>query len=587
MGLLGPGQTTRAKAAAAVIKTHGVDPNFVTDRVVGRTKKPRCYEMAFRPNVDAGLMRYVCCAEDCQAFGTARFSFTTEEEMICHWNTFHVAVMLQFTCQHPACGTVFAANQGSLNRYLSHIERRRKEEADTRVPLRQRHSYEADEKALTIKPNPYYKPPDPQDEVPQRVARVIAPPVYRYSGNPGDNVRNIRWAYRRIFEKKIRHAMERPAAADSKKRRRSDASLNRPDGARKRHKSSSSQGGSRRRRESGVTSVSSGSSRSTYRNPRPGPSKMLKIQLKIKRCQQPGAGNKTAMMATSPRKAGRQCPSTTSSGPSDGSGCQPQVSGQGEVRVTVPSDTDPLQDGPIDRRLTWEESSQLVLTQPTARPREKPTWNDLCVATNFLGEVGTSENPRFTYEEAVHNRKSGRGLTLYVGEDIVQQEGDELVKRSGPKLKRLRMAVEESKLPLLPQGVLPGGWDALGQPWDLMDCPAEQVPLITSAHDHSRMTVAVLVSFPPELLYFPDVIHMDRAIRVWKKASQKSPVGMREETHKDGRLKSTGVTYGRLSLPGYRHSVPVQEALKEARWPDFHAGHWGNRENPPAPEGDV
>ncbi len=62
---------------------------------------------------------------------------------------------------------------------------------------------------------------------------------------------------------------------------------------------------------------------------------------------------------------------------------------------------------------------------------------------------------------------------------------------------------------------------------------------------------------------------------------------MSEETQKDGHLKSAGTTYGRLSLPGYRHSVPVQEALKEARWADFSEGRWGNRENPRAPEGDV
>ncbi len=77
------------------------------------------------------------------------------------------------------------------------------------------------------------------------MARVIAPPVYRHSGNPGDNVRNIRWAYRRIFEKKIRQALERPSSTSSKKRRRSDASLTRPDGTKKRHKSGSSQEGSR------------------------------------------------------------------------------------------------------------------------------------------------------------------------------------------------------------------------------------------------------------------------------------------------------------------------------------------------------
>ncbi len=154
----------------------------------------------------------------------------------------------------------------------------------------------------------------------------------------------------------------------------------------------------------------------------------------------------------------------------------------------MPNKTDPFRDGPINKRLTWKEPSPLVLTQPTAQPRGRAAWDSLCVATDFetgqlQGEVGTPENPRFTYEEAVHNHRSGRAMTLYMGEDIVQQEGDELIRRSIPKLKQLLMDVEESKLPLLPQGMLPRGWDALGRPWALMNCHAEQVPQIPSAHD--------------------------------------------------------------------------------------------------------
>ncbi len=54
----------------------------------------------------------------------------------------------------------------------------------------------------------------------------------------------------------------------------------------------------------------------------------------------------------------------------------------------------------------------------------------------------------------------------------------------------------------------------MGRPWALMDCPAEQVPQIPSAYDQPRVMVAVLVSFPPEPLYFLDKRHMDCAIRV-------------------------------------------------------------------------
>ncbi len=134
----------------------------------------------------------------------------------------------------------------------------------------------------------------------------------------------------------------------------------------------------------------------------------------------------TAKTSTSARKAGRRRrPSTASDRPKDGSERQPRVSSQGEVRVTVPNKTDPLRDGPIDRRLTWKEPSPLMLTQPTAQPRDRAAWDNLCVATDFetgqlQGEVGTPENPRFTYEEAVHDRRSGRAMTLHVGEDIMQ-----------------------------------------------------------------------------------------------------------------------------------------------------------------------
>ena len=99
--------------------------------------------------------------------------------------------------------------------------------------------------------------------------------------------------------------------------------------------------------------------------------------------------------------------------------------------------------------------------------------------------------------------------------------------------------------------------------------------------------MAVLVSFPPEPLYFPDLAHMDRAIKVWNKASQRKSLGINDELHADGRPKGARRIYERLLLPSYHHSVPVQETLKEARWPDFREGHWGNRENPPAREGDV
>ncbi len=76
-------------------------------------------------------------------------------------------------------------------------------------------------------------------------------------------------------------------------------------------------------------------------------------------------------------------------------------------------------------------------------------------------------------------------MTLYVGKDILSEERDKLLQSLGPSLEKLWKKNKESELPLLPQGVLPGGWDALGRPWALMDCLTGQMPRIPSTHGHS------------------------------------------------------------------------------------------------------
>ncbi len=134
------------------------------------------------------------------------------------------------------------------------------------------------------------------------------------------------------------------------------------------------------------------------------------------------------------------------------------------------------------------------------------TWDELCSITNYdtgwlLGDVGTPEDPMFTYEEAVRQRHCKQGLTLFVGDDIVPVEGDRLLEMLERNLKKLRKQVYVAELPLLPRGLLLGGWDGIRRPWALMDCPVERVPRIPSIRGCSRVTIAVLVSFPPEPSY--------------------------------------------------------------------------------------
>ena len=215
-------------------------------------------------------------------------------------------------------------------------------------------------------------------------------------------------------------------------------------------------------------------------------------------------------------------------------------------------------------------------------PQRRTVWERLCKATNIdtgqlRGSVGTLDKPLLTYEEAVRQRGTDRDLVLWVGPDIIPAGEDEFPKkRSEVDLKRIRKQVDEGQLPQLPPDVLPEGCDALGRPWALIDCPAEKVPRIPSVHGTSRVTVAALVSFPPEPFFFVNVVHLDGVIRVKNKVGHATYLGLQGELDQNQTLKEAHRTYGRVKPPGYGDSVPVQECLKEPWWSAYREGRWGN-----------
>ena len=201
--------------------------------------------------------------------------------------------------------------------------------------------------------------------------------------------------------------------------------------------------------------------------------------------------------------------------------------------------------------------------------------------------MGTPEEPLFTYEQAVHHRRGRDDLQLVVGKDIPTEERDRLSKAKITKLLDHQTAVEGHRLPKLPRGVVPRGWDGWGRPWALIDCPADKVPQITSNQGSDRVTVAALVDFPPGPFYIPNVTALDYALRYDSKAGKKGTLACGLTLDQDGQWEDPAGTYKRLRLPTYHHSVPVQELMRSHRWPDFQERRWGNRPNPPVPEGDV
>ena len=248
--------------------------------------------------------------------------------------------------------------------------------------------------------------------------------------------------------------------------------------------------------------------------------------------------------------------------------------------------------GPPEQRLAWEEPEPLARAEPTKHARDATAWAEVCPATDFetgqlIGRVGTPEEPLFTYEQAVHHRRGWDDLQLVVGTDIPTEERDGLSKAKITKFHNHQTAVEGYRLPKLPRRVVPRGWDGWGRPWALIDCPADKVPQITSNQGSDRVTVAALVDFLPEPFYVPNVTALDYALRYRSKAGKKGTLACGLTLEQDGQWDDPAGAYKRLKLPTYHHSVPVQELMRSHRWPAFREGRWGNRFNPPIPEGDV
>ncbi len=205
VGPIDPDLGTGAVAAKKIIDSTGADPNFISDRVE-RGSSAGTYPLMFQDS-DSGPMRYTCRMDDCCAVAGVRLAFSTEEELVAHWNTFHVAVVPQFTCQVPGCHLTFAADPGVLDRYLAHIGQKMTEEKGSRKPPHKLHSLDgALSGALSVKPNPFFKPPYSVHGVTRRQAEVMAPPKCRASTGSRLGVLNIRWGSGKSLKRKC----ERP-----------------------------------------------------------------------------------------------------------------------------------------------------------------------------------------------------------------------------------------------------------------------------------------------------------------------------------------------------------------------------------------
>ncbi len=81
----------------------------------------------------------------------------------------------------------------------------------------------------------------------------------------------------------------------------------------------------------------------------------------------------------------------------------------------------------------------------------------------LVGRVGTPEDPLFTYEQAIHYKRGRDDVQLVVGADIPTEERHHLSGATISELSTRQTTVEGHKLPKLPRGVVPRGWDGWGR----------------------------------------------------------------------------------------------------------------------------
>ncbi len=101
----------------------------------------------------------------------------------------------------------FCADPGALDNFLDHTNRRRQEEAVAGLAWHRRHTILPDTTSMKLWPNPFYRPPNRHDDVPQRLSSVRAPPEDLDCWTLEDRVLQLRWIFRRLFGKRVEDAL--------------------------------------------------------------------------------------------------------------------------------------------------------------------------------------------------------------------------------------------------------------------------------------------------------------------------------------------------------------------------------------------
>ena len=94
-------------------------------RRVGYVSDNRTDDCSYRDEVHnrwrKGETHYECHHDECFVMATARMYFTSEEEYMAHWNSFHAAISPWFICPINGCPYIATGEPDALDWYLDHV----------------------------------------------------------------------------------------------------------------------------------------------------------------------------------------------------------------------------------------------------------------------------------------------------------------------------------------------------------------------------------------------------------------------------------------------------------------------------------
>ena len=122
--------------------------------------------------------------DECYVTATARMYFTSEEEYVAHWNSFHAAISPWFICPVSECPYVAAGEPDALDWYLDHVAQQHVTSSEG--GQLEREGSETAEGTIRCRLNHQYQWPEQGDNFQPCRRALVNPPE---EGQPGISVR--------------------------------------------------------------------------------------------------------------------------------------------------------------------------------------------------------------------------------------------------------------------------------------------------------------------------------------------------------------------------------------------------------------